>query len=124
MLTSFPISILVGSCLGFLTGLGTGGGSLLILWLTVVAGMEPTEARVYNLLFFLPAALLSILLQVRKERISLKKLFPGILAGCIAAGSVSFLTQGADTALLRKAFGIVLLVTGIRELFYRERKAK
>ena len=56
MLESIPFSITVGILLGFLTGLGTGGGSLLVLWLTLVLHMDPAQARVVNLMFFLPAA--------------------------------------------------------------------
>ena len=57
MLESFPVCIAVGTILGFLAGLGIGGGSLLILWLTMVLGMPQPEARFINLLFFLPAAI-------------------------------------------------------------------
>ena len=43
MLESFPFSVFLGSIFGFLAGIGVGGGSLLVLWLTVVLGMEPEE---------------------------------------------------------------------------------
>ena len=56
MLNSFPFAILVGFLLGILTGLGTGGGSLLVLWLTLVLQFPPAQAKVINLLFFLPSA--------------------------------------------------------------------
>ena len=59
MLTSLPVSLLVGTVLGFLSGLGIGGGSLLILWLTMVLDMEQSAARFVNLLFFLPSASVS-----------------------------------------------------------------
>ena len=52
-MTAFFISTL----LGFLTGLGIGGGSLLILWLTQVQGIDQSTARLINLIFFLPGAL-------------------------------------------------------------------
>ena len=42
MLGSLPFSVLVGTVLGFLSALGIGGGSLLILWLTLVLGWEPS----------------------------------------------------------------------------------
>ena len=45
MLTSFPVCVFVGSLLGFLTGMGVGGGSLLILWLTLVLGFDQAAAR-------------------------------------------------------------------------------
>ena len=55
-LESVPVCIGVGAILGFLSGLGVGGGSLLILWLTAVLGTEQRAAQGINLLFFLPAA--------------------------------------------------------------------
>ena len=36
MLESLPVTLIIGTLLGFLSGLGVGGGSLLILWLTVI----------------------------------------------------------------------------------------
>ena len=45
MLESFPIALLVGAILGFLSGLGVGGGSLLILWLTLVLDMCSRSSR-------------------------------------------------------------------------------
>ena len=56
MLVSLPISIFTGVLLGFLAGLGIGGGSLLILWLTLVLHADPENARMINLMFFLTAA--------------------------------------------------------------------
>ena len=53
MLSSFPAAILVGALLGFLSGLGVGGGSLLVVWLTAVLAMEPRMAQCVILLFFL-----------------------------------------------------------------------
>ena len=60
-LESVPAAIVVGTLLGFLSGLGIGGGSLLVLWLTAVLSMEQRMAQGINLLFFLPAALVSCL---------------------------------------------------------------
>lgn len=111
------LTLLVSTALGFLTGLGVGGGSLLVLWLTGVQGWDSAAARGANLLFFLPGAIVSLVF--RHRRGSLKKLWPAILGGCIAAGLGAWLSRGMDTALLKKLFGVLLLVTGIRELCYR-----
>lgn len=124
MLDSIPISIAVGVVLGFLTGLGTGGGSLLILWLTLVRNMEPAQARIINLMFFLPTALIAAVLHWRQGRIPLKKvLFPAI-AGCATAALFASIGQKIDTENLKKLFGVLLIFTGLRELFYRPRNPK
>ena len=103
MVDRFWFSALMGTLLGFLSGLGTGGGSLLILWLTLVCEVSQSDARCINLLFFIPSA---------------------IIAGCCAAAACSWISTIVDTELLKKAFGVLLLATGFRELFYRPRKAK
>ena len=118
------ISMLVGAVLGFLAGLGIGGGSLLILWLTMVLGMDPITARGINLLFFLPCALFSILARRKSGHFRIKYLLPAILSGCAAAVLVSFLTEGMDLDLLKKLFGGLLIITGIRELTYKSGERK
>ena len=121
MLSSFPVSLLAGAVLGFLSGLGTGGGSLLLLWLTMVVGMPHQDARMVNLLFYLPAAFITLLLRKKQRLLPVRPLLPGMAAGCAAAFLFSRLENILDAALLKKAFGVLLLFLGFRELFYRRR---
>ena len=121
MLESFPVSLIVGAILGILSGLGVGGGSILILWLTLVLGMEYPAARFLNLLFFLPSALIATLFRQRSKQLDLKKLIPAIIAGCIAAAVFSLLSRYVTTEPLQKLFGALLLLVGLRELFYQKK---
>ena len=122
MLESFPVIILVGTLLGFLSGLGIGGGSLLIIWLTVILGMDHTSARSINLLFFLPSALIACLFRWKQGAIRWKKILPAMVSGCIAAALLSWLGGMFQIELLKKLFGGLLILTGLRELFYRPRE--
>lgn len=124
MLDSLPIVLIISIVLGFLAGLGVGGGSLLILWLTLVLEMAYPQARVLNLSFFIPCAVISSLFRWKQGTLRLKKVLPAIVAGSIGAGLFSILGRNLDMQLLKKLFGILLLLTGLRELFYRPRKAK
>lgn len=124
MVDSLPIALIAGLTLGFLAGLGVGGGSLLILWLTLVLGMDPDIARAINLMFFLTAAGAVSLFRWRKGTLDLKQLLPAIITGCLSAALFSWLRGYLHTELANKLFGILLLCTGIRELFYRPRNAK
>lgn len=124
MLESFPVLLIVGIILGFLSGLGIGGGSLLIIWLTVVLNTDPLTARSINLLFFIPSALIACYFRIRQGDLDLKPLFPAIIAGCISAAVFSWISTIVDTEILRKLFGTILLAAGIREILYRERKAR
>ena len=113
------LNLAVGTVLGFLTGLGIGGGSLLILWLTMVIGMEQTMARGINLLFFLPSALIACCFRWKQGTLRFGRILPAILAGCIAAGVFSWIGLAVDTEVLKKAFGFLLIITGLRELTYK-----
>lgn len=121
MLDSFPVSLAVGTALGFLSGLGVGGGSLLILWLTMVLAVDQMTAQAVNLLFFLPAAAISCCFRWKQGTLHWKKPLPAIAAGCLAAILGAKLRPLADPTLGRKLFGILLIVTAIRELTYRQK---
>lgn len=124
MLESTPFVLLVATVLGFLSGLGVGGGSLLMLWLTLGIGMEYPEARTLNLLFFLPSAIIATIFRWKQSKLPTYKVLTAAAAGCICAGIFAYIGKHTDISLLKKLFGILLLFTGVRELFYRPRKAK
>lgn len=123
MLESFPVVVLIAAILGFFSGIGVGGGSLLILWLTLVANMEYTVARQINLLFFLPAAFLSCLFRVSQKHICWKIVIPAIIGGCFACILLSRISAGWDLEGIQKAFGVLLILVGIKEVFFHEKKA-
>ena len=120
----FMFSVLVGTVLGFLSGLGVGGGSLLIIWLTAVLDMAHEEARAINLLFFLPSALVASIFRWRNGVINIRRILPAIVAGSVAAIAGSWLSTRIDTGIVEKLFGGLLLITGLREALYRPRKAR
>ena len=124
MLNTLPVMLTVGALLGFLSGLGVGGGSLLMLWLTLILGLDHNTARNINLLFFLPAAAIASFFRWKQGALSVKKILPAVIAGCVSAGIFAYISQHTDITLIKKLFGVLLLATGIRELFYRPRKAK
>lgn len=122
MLESLPMALTVSTVLGFLAGIGVGGGSLLMLWLTLVLGMEHANARLFNLLFFLPSATAACLFRWKQGLLDLKKISPAIIAGSTAAVIGSWLGTRFETDILKKFFGGLLILIGIRELMYRPKK--
>lgn len=119
MAWEWTIAVIIGCLLGFLAGLGVGGGSLLILWLTLVMGTDSNAARSINLLFFLPCAGISCFFRRKQGLLSFQKLLPAIAAGCIFAGISAWIGSRLDVSLVKKLFGILLIFTGLREIFYR-----
>ena len=117
---SFVVTLSVGTALGFLTGLGVGGGSLLMVWMTAVLGMDAVTARSINLLFYLPGAAVAIFFRKRQGQIQRKNVLPPALAGCIAAAVCSSFSTAVDNSWVQKIFGIILIAAGLRELFWRK----
>jgi len=122
MVESIPFMILLGTILGFLAGIGVGGGSLLMLWLTIVLEVPQDNARGINLLFFIPTALVACFFRWKQGVLDIKSLLPAILTGCISAALFSWIGTRMEVSLLKKLFGGLLILTGFRELFYRQKK--
>lgn len=116
------LNLIVATVLGFLTGLGIGGGSLLILWLTLVLGLDHFTSRGIVLLFFMPAAVISSIFRWKQGRISIRSSLPAMVSGCLAAILFSWLSTKIDTHILDQFFGIILIGAGIRELLYKKKR--
>ena len=119
MVNSFPVAVFAGASLGFLSGIGVGGGSLLMVWLTMIIGLEPYTARCINLMVFIPCALCASLLRGKQGSLPGKKIIAPMIVGAVIAGIVAYVSAGMDTQWLKKIFGILLLGTGVRELLYK-----
>ena len=116
---SFLLMVCISAGLGLLSGLGVGGGSLMILWLTLVQKMDFTAAKYLNLLFFLPPAVISTLAHLFRKKLSIKKIIPAALAGMVSASVFIYLSSTWDVNILRKLFGGLLLLSAWKELRYQ-----
>lgn len=123
-MVGYLLPLVISTVLGLLAGMGVGGGSLLLLWLTQVVMLQQEQARILNLLFYLPAATASTLLRAKDKTIQPQIVIPGIITGSISATICTVLAKNLNTELLKKLLGVLLIITGIREIFYRPRKAK
>lgn len=116
------LTFLISTILGTLSGLGVGGGSLLLLWMTVINHLDYQAARFINLLFFLPAAMISCIANRRILCYRMRVLLPAAFFGCAAALTFSRVSRNWDIFWIRKCFGVVLLITAIRELHFSSPK--
>ncbi len=121
---SAVIAGLAGLLCGILSGLGVGGGTLLMVWMTAVMGIAQKSAQGINLLFFLPTAACALVFHIKNRLIRPHIVLPAILAGCVSAAGAAVLATVMDTGLLRRLFGGFLIVVGLTELFSRQRDRK
>lgn len=105
----------VGAATGILSGFGIGGGSLLVLYLTAIGGVEQTVAGGINLLYFIGCAPAALVGHAKQKIIQWKTALWCILGGIPMAVITSSLMQDIDTDFLRRLFGIFLIFIGIKE---------
>ena len=112
---------------GFLAGaagaMGLGGGFVLILYLSWV-GISAPEARAANLMFFIPTALISMLINKRHGLIDSSVVPYAAAAGSIGAVVGLMIANTMDPSLLGKVFAVLITAVGIRELFHRRAAQK
>lgn len=108
--------ILIGILSGIVTGLGMGGGSILILILTTFLNTEQHTAQAANLIFFIPTAITAIIVHFKNKNVD-KQVGKKLLYSSIVGSAVgAYLTSFVKAQNLRKYFGIFLLVVGILEI--------
>ncbi len=110
------IPFLCGAACGILSAWGIGGGTLLLMVMTLFLGVEQRTAQGINLLFFLPTAAAALWSHARQGNLDRKLLrfaipwaFFGALAGAWTATAL-------DPALFRRPFGAGLLICAVKML--------
>ena len=112
------LPLFAGFAAGAAGAMGLGGGFVLILYLSW-AGIAPEEARAANLLFFIPTALVSMLINRRGGLIDSRALPYAAAAGAIGAVMGLMISDALDTELLSKVFAVLITAVGVRELLHR-----
>ena len=119
VVSGWLIPLLVGAATGVLSGFGVGGGTLLLVYMTALAGLDQHLAQGINLLYFLPAGLTALPAHLKNGYVEKGLLFPAISAGLLCAALASWAATALDVDLLRKLFGGFLILIGLSELFGR-----
>lgn len=108
--------ILIGIISGIITGLGMGGGSILILFLTMFMNVSQHTAQAANLIFFIPTSISAIYVYFKNKNIDKKvgrKLLYTVIIGAITGAC---LTKYIDSTNLKKYFGMFILAVGIIDI--------
>lgn len=111
------VDIVIGFIVGVLSSMGFGGGSILLLYLTMFKQVNQRTAAGINLIFFLPCAALSTILFIKKKVIQKEILVPLMLCSAAGAALGAWISMGIDIQILRRGFGIFLLIMGVKDLF-------
>ena len=109
--------ILIGAVSGIISGTGMGGGTILILCLSLFMGMNQHEAQAGNLVFFIPTSIVAIWVNIKQKLIKWEIAIPITISGVIGAIIGAVLSNKTDVNNLRRYFGVFLLIITIHEIY-------
>lgn len=111
------IEILIGFISGIVSGTGMGGGTILILCLSIFLGIDQKIAQATNLLFFVPTSIAAIYVNIKEKNINYKVAKVISLWGIIGAIGGAIIAQKMEVSLLKKSFGVFLAIIAIHEIY-------
>lgn len=111
------LEVLIGFIAGIVSGLGMGGGTVLILFLSLFLDVEQHIAQATNVIFFIPAAISAIAVGLKNKNINLKIGIPICLWGIVGAFIGAYISAKMDVNMLRKSFGIFLILIAIYQTY-------
>ena len=113
MLKDWLIPLAVGFGTGILSAWGVGGGTLLLLLMTLFLGVDQVAAQGINLLYFLPTAAVGLIFHAKNGLLDKKLLKNAAPLGTVCAAIGAWVSTAVDVALLRKPFGVYLLLAAV-----------
>lgn len=115
------VLFLIGLAAGIVSGMGIGGGAILIPALVLFANPEQHIAQSVNLLFFIPTALIAIIIHIKNRRIDFRMAVPIIITGLFGAYLGSKLAVSLPGNSLKRLFGVFLLLMGCYEMLRKDK---
>ena len=111
------LEVLTGLISGIVSGTVMGGGTILILVLSVFIGIEQHTAQATNLIFFVPTSIAAIIIALKEKLIEWKTGRNIAVAGIVGAIIGSIIMSKLEVKLLRKCFAIFLAIIAIYEIY-------
>ena len=107
---------IIGFLSGILSGMGVGGGMLLIPAMRIFTGLGQQAAQSVNLWCFIPSALCAIFVHLKNKKIEIKTALCVILTGVPFSLLGAYASTNISGEILSKLFGGFILIFGIREV--------
>lgn len=112
-MTDWIIPFLCGLGASVISAWGVGGGTLLLLVMTLFLGVDQRTAQGINLLFFLPTAASALVCHAKGGFLDKPTLKAAVPIAVLAALIGAWVSNNLDVEVLRKPFGVYLLLSGI-----------
>lgn len=117
-------NIIASAGAGFLGAMGFGGGGILIIYLTQILNFGQLKSQGINLIFFIPSAVVALIIHIKNRLIKFRQILPFILAALPGVALGLYLTTVISSKILADIFGVLLILMGIKEFFSKKDKQK
>lgn len=104
---------------GIISGMGIGGGTILIPALIILFNTKQHIAQSVNLLSFIPIATVALITHLKNRNVEVKLSMKLIASGIVGAAAGSLLASMMSSSLLKKLFAMFLLIMGVYEIAYK-----
>ncbi len=121
-MSEFLLPLVFGFGAGVLSVWGVGGGTLLLLCMTLLLDVEQSAAQAINLLFFLPTAAAGLWGHYKNDALDFALIKQAAPWGTMFAIAGALLAGWVDTRLLQKPFGIFLLLCAASVFWPKKKK--
>jgi len=112
----------IGVISGIISGMGIGGGAILIPVVTMLYDINQQQAQNVNLIYFIPTAVIALITHFKNGNIEKPVLKKLIMYGMLGAVAGSLIAVNISAGLLRRLFGFFLAAMGIYEFFKKGSK--
>ncbi|MBR3594609.1 MAG: sulfite exporter TauE/SafE family protein [Clostridia bacterium] len=112
-------SILIGLLAGSTAAMGLGGGTVLLIYLSLFTSLPQLTAQGINLIVFVPTAAVAVIIYSIKKQIRWRLWLFMAPLGIIGSIAGSYILPLIPIFWLRKILGGVLVIMGLSRLFSR-----
>lgn len=111
------LEAIVGTISGIVSGMGMGGGAILITILVCFLGINQKVAQASNLIFFIPTSIVATIINIKNKQIKWKLAIWMGITGAIGALIGAYIATKINVTILRKMFAIFIMLIAIFEAY-------
>lgn len=111
------MEIVFGIIAGIVAGMGMGGGTILILLLTLFMQLGQHESQGVNLIFYIPTSIVAIFINLKNKNIDIKLGNQLAIFGFLGAIIGGIISVNMDVKLLKNIFAIFLIIIAFYEIY-------
>ena len=110
--------VLIAIVSGLFAGMGMGGGTFLIPLVTLLMNTPQNVAQCINLLVFVPMAVVTIIIYVKKKMIDFKNWWIISIPACIVSAVGALIAVNISGDILKIIFGSFIVLIGVVQIIF------